>query len=190
MRCWRSASSGRVAPRVAAAEMFPTLRIVRSGSIVGHTAPATSGLPRTTDIIRLPRHVSTVPQTVYAPQYRLVVLQIEFAGMDRSSLQSSSALRFAAPGHFDGLRSTSMVAMSRSISPQSRISRRLAPGGPASHGRPRNAVSPIRNCQNSRMARDLLRKGRAHDSGPEPRRLQQRHAARLPASRRANQRSL
>src|SRR5260370_21979191 len=33
----------------------------------------------------------------HAPQYRLVVLQIEFAGMDRSSLQSSSALRFAAP---------------------------------------------------------------------------------------------
>jgi hypothetical protein len=33
----------------------------------------------------------------HAPQYRLVVLQIEFAGMDRSSLQSSSALRVAAP---------------------------------------------------------------------------------------------
>jgi hypothetical protein len=33
--------------------------------------------------------------------------------------------------------------MSSSISPQSRISRRLAPGGPASHDRPRNAVSPF-----------------------------------------------
>ncbi len=37
----------------------------------------------------------------------------------------------------------SRVAMSSSISPQSRISRRLAPGGPASHDRPRNAVSPF-----------------------------------------------
>jgi hypothetical protein len=51
------------------------------------------------------------------PQYRLVVLQIEFAGMDRSSLQSSSALRFAAPV-ISMASSTSMVAMSRSISPQ------------------------------------------------------------------------
>jgi hypothetical protein len=54
-----------------------------------------------------------------------------------------------------------MVAMSRSISPQSRISRRLAPGGPASHSRPRNAVSPIRNCQNRRNARDVVRDSRA-----------------------------
>ena len=52
----------------------------------------------------------------HAPQYQPVVLQIEFAGMDRSSLQSSSALRFAT-GHFDVLRSTLTVAMSRSISP-------------------------------------------------------------------------
>ena len=75
------------------------------------------------------------------------------------------------------------------ISPQSRISRRLAPGGPATHGRPRNAGLPIRNFQNRRMARDLLRKGRAHNSGPEPRRTQRRHAVRLRASGRANQRS-
>jgi hypothetical protein len=47
-------------------------------------------------------------------------------------------------------------------------------------------VSPIRNCQNRRMARDLLRKGRAHNSGPERR----RHAVRLRASRRANRQSL
>jgi hypothetical protein len=37
------------------------------------------------------------PNRTHAPQYRVVVLQIEFAEMDRSSLQSSSALRFAAP---------------------------------------------------------------------------------------------
>ena len=101
----------------------------------------------------------------------------------RCSLRRPCASR---PGHFDGLCSMSMVAKSRSISPLSRISRRLAPGGLASHGRPRNAVSPIRNCQNRRMARDLLRKGRAHNSGPEPRRLRRRHAVRLQASRRAN----
>ena len=64
---------------------------------------------------------------------------------------------------------------------QSQIRSKLAPGGPARHGRPRNAASPIRNCQN-RKARDL-------DSSAEPRRLQHRHASRLPASR-ANQRSL
>jgi hypothetical protein len=33
----------------------------------------------------------------HAPQYRLGVLQIEFAAMDRSSQQASSPLRFAAP---------------------------------------------------------------------------------------------
>jgi hypothetical protein len=82
-----------------------------------------------------------------------------------------------------------MVATSRSISPSSRISRRLALGGPASHCRSRNAVSPIRNCQNRRMARDLLRKGRAN-SGPELRRLGQHHAVRLGALRRANRQSL
>ena len=38
---------------------------------------------------------------------------IELAGMDRSSLQCSSALRFCGPGHFDGLRLMSMVAISR-----------------------------------------------------------------------------
>ena len=41
-------------------------------------------------------HVGKVPQRTNAPQYRLVVHQIEFAGMDRSSLQSSSACAFAA----------------------------------------------------------------------------------------------
>ena len=73
------------------------------------------------------------------------------------------------------------------ISLSSRISRRPAPDGPASYCRSRNAASPIRNCQNRRMALDLLRKGRAN-SGLEMRRLG-RHAARLPVLRRANRQS-
>ena len=83
------------------------------------------------------------------------------------------AVSFGFPGRARVISTASArqlrVAMSRPISPQSRISRKLAPGGLASHGRPRNAVSPIRNCQNHRMARDLLRKGRAHNSGRERR---------------------
>ena len=61
----------------------------------------------------------------------------------------------------------------------SRINRRLALGEPASYGRPRNAGSPIRNCQNRRMDRDPLRKGQAN-CGPA-RRLGRRHAVRLRA---------
>ena len=74
-----------------------------------------------------------------------------------------------SPGHIDGLRSTSMVAMSPPISPSSPISRRLAPGGPASHAGPQKRWFTHRNCQNRRMAHDLPRKGPAHNSGPEPR---------------------
>jgi hypothetical protein len=48
---------------------------------------------------------------------RLVVLQIEFAGMDRSSLQSSSALRFAAPVISTASARRRWLLMSRSISP-------------------------------------------------------------------------
>ena len=58
------------------------------------------------------------------------------------------------------------------------INRRLALGEPASYGRPRNAGSPIRNCQNRRMDRDLLRKGRANRGSA---RLGRRHAMRLRA---------
>ena len=58
-------------------------------------------------------------------------------------LQASLTLRVAVPVISTASARPSRVAMGRSISPQSRISRRLAPGGPASHGRPRNAVSPI-----------------------------------------------
>jgi len=52
-------------------------------------------------------------------------------------LQSPSALRVAVPVISTTSARRSRVAMSRSISPQSRISRRRAPGGPASHGRPK-----------------------------------------------------
>jgi hypothetical protein len=99
-------------------------------------------------------------------QSRYRTIAKEVSGYEKKSrlLQSSSALRVAVPVISTASARLSRVAMSRSISPQSRISRRLAPGGPASHGRPRNAVSPIRNCQNRRMDQDPLRKGQA-DSG-------------------------
>ena len=97
------------------------------------------------------------------------------------------SLRFAA-GHSDLARSRLMAAMSSSIPPSSRINRRLVPGGPAKFGRHRNAAAPIRNCRNSRMARDLIRTGRAHNSGREPRRP--RRAVRLQVLRRATPQSL
>ena len=59
------------------------------------------------------------------------------------------------------------------------INRRLALGEPASYGRPRNAGSPIRNCQNRRMDRDPPRKGRANSG--RARCLGRRHAVRLRA---------
>jgi hypothetical protein len=128
----------------------------------------------------------------HAPQYRLSLCRPSNRGRRHGSLIAAVFFgpALCGPGHFDDLRSTSMAVMSRSISPQSRITRRHAPGGLASHGRPRNAVSPIRNCQNSRMARDLLRKVPADNTGPEPRHLRRRHAVRLRASRRANRQSL
>ena len=101
----------------------------------------------------------------YPPRGKYRMIAKKCQAMKKSRLlQSSSALRVAVPVISTVSARLSRVAMSRSISPQSRINRRLGPAGPASHGRPRSAVSPIRNCQNRRMDQDPLRKGQA-DSG-------------------------
>jgi len=55
-----------------------------------------SALPREPTSSVRPAMSEKCRKRTHAPQYRLVVLRIEFAGMDRSSLQSSPALRFAA----------------------------------------------------------------------------------------------
>jgi hypothetical protein len=127
-------------------------------------------------------------ERTHPPQCRLVVRQIAFAGwIAHRCLLGPCALRPLSLRQpqlgVDGCYEPFNLAVTRII-------RKLAPGGLANHGRPRNAVSPIRNCQNRRMARDLPRKGRAHNSGSEPRRLRRRHAVRLRASQRANRQSL
>jgi hypothetical protein len=78
-----------------------SMALCKNGKIIGRRISASGkNGPRTSptaDITGTSGMSVKCHKRTHAPQYRLGVLQIEFAAMDRSSQQASSPLRFAAP---------------------------------------------------------------------------------------------